>query len=194
MTRSRILNTALREFALKGYEGTPLSDIAKGVGIKTPSLYAHFRSKEALFLSVFDEVLAERLATMRRLVASLADRPAEEQLLQILQLSCSCSAEGHVDEKLTFLKRMTLFPPHFLEGEMKERFLASELQQSQLLQPIFSEAVERGRIRPIPMEKLLASYYCLLDGCFLQHCYYTPAESSRRLRMAWQVYWQGISI
>jgi len=41
MTRSRILEAALRRFARGDYADTSLKDIAGDVGIKAPSIYAH---------------------------------------------------------------------------------------------------------------------------------------------------------
>ena len=45
-TALRIKQTALGLFTEYGFEGTSMSDIAKAVGIKTPSIYAHNESKE----------------------------------------------------------------------------------------------------------------------------------------------------
>jgi len=52
-TKEKIKKTALSLFAQRGYHGTTMSDIAKLVGIKTPSIYAHFNGKEELFYSVY---------------------------------------------------------------------------------------------------------------------------------------------
>lgn len=51
-TRQEILDAAAIEFSEKGYEGTSLRDIAKRVGIKPPSIYNHFKSKNEI-LSAF---------------------------------------------------------------------------------------------------------------------------------------------
>nr|WP_258045691.1 TetR/AcrR family transcriptional regulator [Mesorhizobium sp. NBSH29] len=40
----------MQVFWAKGYEGTSLTDLTVAMGINAPSLYAAFRSKEALFL------------------------------------------------------------------------------------------------------------------------------------------------
>lgn len=48
-TKKRIIEAALQLFARNGYEATSMADIAAAVGIKAPSLYAHFKSKQALF-------------------------------------------------------------------------------------------------------------------------------------------------
>ncbi len=48
--RDTALRRAMEIFWAKGYEGTSLADLTGAMGIKSPSLYAAFGSKEALFL------------------------------------------------------------------------------------------------------------------------------------------------
>jgi AcrR family transcriptional regulator len=48
--RDAALRRAMEVFWAKGYEGTSLSDLTAAMGINSPSLYAAFDSKEALFL------------------------------------------------------------------------------------------------------------------------------------------------
>ena len=45
-TKQRILDKALELFAAYGYDSVSVGDIAKAVGIKAPSLYTHFPSKQ----------------------------------------------------------------------------------------------------------------------------------------------------
>ena len=45
-TKDKILNEALKLFSQKGYSAVHLSEIAKAVNIKTPSLYKHYKSKQ----------------------------------------------------------------------------------------------------------------------------------------------------
>ena len=48
-TKQRILEKALELFSIKGYDAVSVGEIAKAVGIKAPSLYNHFPSKQAIF-------------------------------------------------------------------------------------------------------------------------------------------------
>ena len=57
-TAERILDAAEDLFAEKGYSATSLGDVADRVGIRSPSLYNHFRNKEALYLAVLDRLMA----------------------------------------------------------------------------------------------------------------------------------------
>ncbi|MEP4146848.1 MAG: TetR/AcrR family transcriptional regulator [Halioglobus sp.] len=58
-TAERILDAAEDLFAQKGYSATSLGDVADRVGIRSPSLYNHFRNKEALYEAVLERLLVE---------------------------------------------------------------------------------------------------------------------------------------
>lgn len=63
-TKQKILNEALTLFSEKGYSAVYVGDIADAVGIKAPSLYKHYKSKQAIFDSCI-EVFSERMAQVR---------------------------------------------------------------------------------------------------------------------------------
>jgi AcrR family transcriptional regulator len=50
----QVLDAAMQVFWQKGYEATSLSDLTRATGLKSPSLYAAFGDKEALFRKVLD--------------------------------------------------------------------------------------------------------------------------------------------
>jgi TetR/AcrR family transcriptional regulator len=47
--RDRILHVAARLYALHGYDGTSMREIAEAAGVTKPLIYYHFESKEQLF-------------------------------------------------------------------------------------------------------------------------------------------------
>ena len=55
-TKQRILDEALTLFSEKGYANVYVNDIAEKVGIKAPSLYKHYKSKQAIFDAIIDEM------------------------------------------------------------------------------------------------------------------------------------------
>lgn len=97
-TAERILDAAEALFAERGYAATTLRDVAAAVGVRNPSLYNHFESKEALYAAVLErgirpvfEALArwveEADASAQEAIAVemtrlLADRPALARLIQ----------------------------------------------------------------------------------------------------------------
>jgi AcrR family transcriptional regulator len=56
--RDQILAHATRLFAARGFDGTPIQEIADAVGIRKPSLLYHFPSKDDLRRAVLDHILA----------------------------------------------------------------------------------------------------------------------------------------
>lgn len=55
-TKERILKEALTLFSEKGYSAVYVGDIAEAVGIKAPSLYKHYKSKQEIFDALIDEM------------------------------------------------------------------------------------------------------------------------------------------
>ena len=55
-TKQRILDEALTLFSEKGYANVFVNDIAERVGIKAPSLYKHYKNKQAIFDAIIDEM------------------------------------------------------------------------------------------------------------------------------------------
>ena len=55
-TKQRILDEALTLFSEKGYANVFVGDIAERVGIKAPSLYKHYKSKQAIFDAIIEEM------------------------------------------------------------------------------------------------------------------------------------------
>lgn len=54
-TKERILSEALNLFSEKGYSDVFVGEIADAVGIKTPSLYKHFKGKQEIFDSCVEK-------------------------------------------------------------------------------------------------------------------------------------------
>lgn len=58
-TKKIILKKALELFSERGYDSVSVGEIAQKVGIKAPSLYNHYKSKEDIFQAIVSET-AER--------------------------------------------------------------------------------------------------------------------------------------
>lgn len=74
-TRHELRQSATRLFAVHGFAGTTIADIAAGANVSERTFFRYFDSKEALLLPDGVELFA-------RLEAELAARPAEEPPLE----------------------------------------------------------------------------------------------------------------
>lgn len=68
--RGRILAEATRLFADRGYDGTPIEDIARAAGVTRPTLVYHFGSKASLRDAVLEGLLSHWRDELPRLLAA----------------------------------------------------------------------------------------------------------------------------
>ena len=57
-TKERILDEALRQFSQKGYDGTNIRELTASLGLVKSSMYKHFKSKEEIWNSLLDRMIA----------------------------------------------------------------------------------------------------------------------------------------
>lgn len=69
--RARIIETAMRHFAERGYHGARVEGMAAELGIAKGSIFQHFKTKEGLFLAVYKRAIS--------LLPDYLDAPPEVQ-------------------------------------------------------------------------------------------------------------------
>lgn len=73
VTRRRLIRSARRLFAERGYSATSIQEIADAAGYTTGALYSNFPSKASLFLALLDDQTERVAHELRRTVASASD-------------------------------------------------------------------------------------------------------------------------
>jgi len=140
-TADRILNAAEDLFAEKGYSATSLGDVADRVGIRSPSLYNHFKNKEALYEAVLERLLADFSAPLaeldsgpvtsericRWLETIVRQHHANPNLARLLQ-HAALSGGPHTNELIDRLFRPMFKPGAKIEGEKFSLFEDTGLQ------------------------------------------------------------------
>jgi len=76
------LDSALRVFWQKGYEGASLPDLTLAMGINRPSMYAAFGNKEALFRKALDRYMSGPAAYVRKALDEPTARKVVEAVLR----------------------------------------------------------------------------------------------------------------
>lgn len=69
-TRERLLQAAYGLFANRGYHAASVDDVAAKAGYSTGAVYAHFASKEDLFLELVEEHVSAQIDRYRQAVAN----------------------------------------------------------------------------------------------------------------------------
>jgi AcrR family transcriptional regulator len=69
-TRQRIVDAAMRVFAMEGYAGASVNAIAEQAGYTIGALYSNFGTKDEVFLAAFEQHCGAELASLEELIAS----------------------------------------------------------------------------------------------------------------------------
>ncbi|MGZ4507568.1 MAG: TetR/AcrR family transcriptional regulator [Blastococcus sp.] len=112
-TRREILDAAWNLARERGLAGWSLRDVATAVGMRAPSLYGYFDSKNALYDALFAEGNAELLARAGRAHADLLARGAgpAEILRAAAMLFFDFGVEDPARFQLLFLRTVPGFEP-----------------------------------------------------------------------------------
>src|SRR5919202_3075808 len=71
-TRAQLLDAAAEVFARRGYHVATLEEVAAEAGYTKGAVYSNFESKEALFLALVDQEIANRVQEIGLVVEAAA--------------------------------------------------------------------------------------------------------------------------
>lgn len=114
-TKQKIIETALTLFSERGYDAVSVGEIAEAVGIKAPSLYNHYPSKQAIFDVIVEttalqyekdtgriDIHVQRAAADIPMLMTIGEEELFEKVRQIFDYSL------HNDNIRKFRKMMTI--------------------------------------------------------------------------------------
>jgi AcrR family transcriptional regulator len=110
-TRQEIVEAAWRLARERGLAGWSLRDVADAVGMRAPSLYVYFASKNAVFDAMFADGCAALLRRMEPAALQVANRSAEEVLRVAATLFFDFCGEDPARYQLLFLRTLPGFEP-----------------------------------------------------------------------------------
>ena len=143
-TKERILTAALEMFSQNGYAGTNIRELAASLGLVKSAVYRHFASKEDIWNTLLDEMIAyyaERFGSPEHLP------PVPDSLEALVAMTMRMADFTIHDEKIIMTRKMLtmeqfhderardLATKHFLTG-LKEMFTH-----------IFSGMMDKGLLR-----------------------------------------------
>jgi TetR/AcrR family fatty acid metabolism transcriptional regulator len=84
--REAILRAATRVFARNGYFNSKVADIARAANVADGTVYLYFKSKEEILHSIFDQNMAEAIASGRKLIEKISDPKEKLRRIAVLHL------------------------------------------------------------------------------------------------------------
>ena len=168
MMVDRLKEAALELFAWRGYEGTSLTGVAGAVGIKKPSIYAHYGSKMDLFLSVAGWVSREYRQFWDRSLKEAEGMRGDEVPLFLFQRVVGFFSQDPA--RLAFFLRLWVFPPDD-DPELESALDILRENNRRIVETvtgIVRRGVESRLFREVDPEAATHLIFCLLDGYLLR--------------------------
>ncbi len=177
-THNRIMDSAERLFATKGFNGTSMNDIVKESGFSKGAIYGHFESKERLFLSLWERQTVVGIGQLRQMFSP--DETAVNKLLKVAEMnmasSCDCPREV-VRMQMEFM--VTASRMKSLEPDMQKRYETIH----KFIVEIFEEGIENGEFKAdTDVESLTSLLFAAIDGLGLHYATLGIEFDAKRLQ------------
>ncbi len=153
LTRHRILVAASRMFAERGYHGTSTTQIAEAVGIRQPSLFFHFPSKQAIAAELLE--LDLRPAMIRLVRALELDGSPAARLLAYVQCEMTALSSASYDMRGPYSEAV-------LEEPGLEPWRELRAKYHKLMRRLIRQGQAGGELRdvdPVVTQELLTAIF-----------------------------------
>ena len=154
--RERILSSAMRVFASKGFFQSKVSDIAADAGVADGTIYLYFKSKDDLLISLFEAQMERVNSELRRAIDGAGD--AREKLRSFTRAYMNLVAQNrHAAEVITIELRQSA---KFMKEYKNPRF--AEFLKT--LAGVIDDGQKKGQLRPdIPPQIAARALFGALD-------------------------------
>ncbi len=154
--RERILSSAMRVFASKGFFQSKVSDIAADAGVADGTIYLYFKSKDDLLISLFETQMERVNFELRRAIEGTDD--AGEKLRRFTRAYMNLVAQNrHAAEVITIELRQSA---KFMKDYANPRFA----EFLKILAGVIDEGQKQGVLRSdVPPHVAARGLFGLLD-------------------------------
>lgn len=184
-TEFEIKKAALFYISKYGYDGTTLKDIAQSVGIKTPSIYSHFSSKEQLFLQILKDQRAKEREGLMKLVLSFRNEPIEKMFKRMFYYYTDVS---NITYWVIAIKQILMNPPSEIVRNLQDDFTEIEREISIQMTEFFKIGREEGWIKREDTEQMISLFFTLIDGLLVEQSLYDSEKYETRRKEIWVLY------
>ncbi|MDO7906490.1 TetR/AcrR family transcriptional regulator [Paenibacillus sp. JX-17] len=189
MGADQIRDAALMYFASHGYEGTSLREIAEEAGIKKPSIYAHYKGKEDLFIQVVRYAFEQEQRNLLELFRKQGEAPLQERMKALL---IWLNEEYSSNPAAKFMLRVAYFPPASLQGEIMDIVYPFLDRLERGITRLIQREIAEGKLGQLDPQQAAIALMTLLDGVIVELLYAGSKPYFRRLEAAWPIFWKGL--
>jgi AcrR family transcriptional regulator len=190
MSLEKIREEAIKQFAQKGYDGTSIKDITKEIGITAPALYAHYSSKEDLFLNIFCEAVEDLISSIRRAIVTSDSESVEKILYSIY--SAYINEVFSKNPKSLLILRNTMFPCESLTEKVVEIVLNANRDLSSRIKSVFEQGMKDGIIKVNTPDKYYRDFFKLITAHIYEMLAFKVILTTNQIDTEWKEFWNII--
>jgi AcrR family transcriptional regulator len=171
-TIEEIIDVAVAVMREHGVGGLSLGEVARRVGIRTPSLYVYFASKNALYDAVFDRGWRELLATMNEARAAFG---VPRDLTSFLTTAAETIVRWALDNATTAQLMFWRPVPDYEPSPEAYEAAVQMIEQSRVA---FADVSSRDLFAPgVDVDEALRTWTVLTTGVLTQQLANAPHET-----------------
>lgn len=189
-TKEIIKDVALPLFALKGYDGTTMNEIAELVGIKKASLYAHYKGKEELFFAIYEDIEQEYINVTREIISDCEGYVVEDKLKHMFVQYVGYYAQKPDVQK--FWTQALFFTPSDVYRRFYDQIKAYQTTVEKWIEEIIAEGMHFKIIPKDDPARILFAYLTFREGLLNGIIFLPEMNSEEHIRSMWSYFWMGI--
>lgn len=162
-TKDKIMYEALKLFAQKGYSDVYVKDIAMMVGIKAPSLYKHFKSKQEIFENCI-EIFYKKMNEKRDILllprnSNNSDMYLNKKREDIIEISKELFEFYILDEIASNFRKMLIID-RYRESQINDLYEKIFLNEPIKYQTqVFSQLIPPKKLKSTSAEDIAKIFY-----------------------------------
>ena len=188
--KDKILDATDLLFADRGYN-LSMSDIAKEVGIKVPSIYSHYSGKDKIILLVVEREINHFYSFLLDEINEMDELPCEEKLKKIYYLILNYYKK---ENRLRFWKSISLIQNLDLKMQCGDLVREKEKLVRDVLHQIFEKGTKKSKENGVDIEGMVSFYFVLIKGVMDMMLVYQSKVNDLDLfyDTIWNEYWISI--
>lgn len=160
ISRERILDASLLEFAKHGYEGATTASVARRIGVTQPLIHYHFGSKESLWRSAVEMAFGQVATLLEGMDEPAPGEDPRERLRRIVHRIVEFSSQHPEVSRLIIAE--SAVPGPRLEW-MTEKHLRPLIRR---VDEVFRHGRDAGIVKPLSLESLVFVFLGALPHFF----------------------------
>lgn len=164
--KTQILTAATKVFTERGFADARMDDIVSEAGLSKGALYWYFDSKDAIIISILDQIFDYETGHVRELLER--------------ENSAKSKLEVFIETMVKDLEKMKPLMPIFFDfwslsvrkktiNQAIKKYYQSFLD---MIEPIIEDGIEQGEFRPVNVKKTAIAIGAIYEGTILFYVYF----------------------